>query len=397
MKLTQRAKRIKPSATIAVMSKAKAMRASGIDVVDLGVGEPDFDTPIPIKRAAREAMEKGHTKYTPVGGMDALKDAVVDRISLDLGLTYRREEVVVSCGGKHALYNLALALFDRGDEVIVPSPYWVSYPVIIELVEATPVIVKGEEKDDFKVRIEDLENAITSRTKAIILNSPSNPTGTVYLTKELEAIARLAVEQDLYVISDDIYMKFLYKDTPFTHISTFGPEIKERTILVNGVSKAYAMTGWRIGYAGGPEEIIAAMTRIQSQTTSCPNSIAQMASIEALKGEQEIIQEMVDEFDRRRRRIVEGLQAIDGLRCFDPMGAFYVFPNVSAFFGKRHRGRPIDGSAALSEYLLEEARVAVVPGIEFGSDEHIRLSYAQSVESIEEALIRITSALDALM
>ncbi len=230
-----------------------------------------------------------------------------------------------------------------------------------------------------------------------MLNSPSNPTGTVYLPEELEAIAELAVKKDIYVISDDIYMKFLYKGTPYTHISSFGPEVKERTILINGVSKTYAMTGWRIGYTGGPEEIIAAMTHIQSQTTSCPNSIAQMASIEALRGRQEVIQEMVDEFDRRRCRIVEGLQAIEGLRCFDPMGAFYVFPNVSAFFGESHRGRAIDGSASMSEYLLEEARVAVVPGIEFGSDEHIRLSYATSLENIEEALVRIASALEALM
>lgn len=397
MKITERAKRIKPAATLAVTSKAKAMRASGIDVIDLGIGEPDFDTPVHIKNAAQEAIEKGHTKYTPVGGVDALKNAIIDRISQDLGLAYRKEEVIASCGGKHVLYNLALTLFDSGDEVIVLTPCWVSYPTIIELVGATPVVVRSDEEADFKVRIEDLEKSITSRTKAIMLNSPTNPTGTVYLSEELEQIAKLAVDRDIYVISDDIYMKFLYKNIPFTHISSFGPEIKARTILVNGVSKTYAMTGWRIGYAAGPEEIVAAMTRIQSQTTSCPNSIAQMASVEALSGRQDKVQEMVDEFDRRRCTIVEGLREINGLRCFDPMGAFYVFPNVSSFFGKNYRGRIIDGSTSLSEYLLEEARVAVVPGIEFGSDEHIRLSYAASLKNIEEALARIAPALNALV
>jgi aspartate aminotransferase len=396
MKLTERAKRIRPSATMAVTNKAKAMRASGIDVIDLGVGEPDFDTPIHIKKAAHEAMEKGHTRYTPAGGIDALKGAIIDRTTLDLGLSYRKEEVVVSCGGKHALYNLALALFDKGDEVIVLTPYWVSYPIIVDMAGGTPVLINTKADSDFKVRIEDLEKAITSRTKAIVLNSPSNPTGTVYLPDELEKIAELAVARDIFVISDDIYMKLLYKNTPFTHIASFGPEIKARTIFINGVSKAYAMTGWRIGYAGGPEEVIGAMTRIQSQTTSCPNSIAQLASVEALTGPQEVVQEMINEFDRRRIRIVEGLQAIEGIQCFDPIGAFYVFPNVSAFFGKRHREKTVDGSTSLSEYLLEEARVAVVPGIEFGSDDHVRLSYATSFDNIQEALTRIESALDAL-
>jgi len=267
---------------------------------------------------------------------------------------------------------------------------------MVELAGAVPVMVRGEEEDDFKIRIDNLEKAITPRTKGIILNSPSNPTGSVYLPEDLSSIGRLVVDRDLYVISDDIYIKFLYKGTPPCTIASLGNEIRERTILVNGLSKAYAMTGWRVGYAAGPEEVISAMTNIQSQTTSCPNSIAQMAAIEALKGPQEPLKDMVEEFDRRRVAIIEGLKAIEGIRCFDPLGAFYAFPNVSLFYGKTYKGRPIDDSISLSTFLLEEGRVAVVPGAEFYSDEHIRLSYATSMDRIEEAIRRIASALEAL-
>jgi aspartate aminotransferase len=396
MRISERARLLKPSATLAVAAKAKAMKAEGIDVVDLSVGEPDFDTPYHIKEAAQRAMEMGFTKYTPVGGMDELKDAIIERISIDHGIKYSRSEIIVSSGGKHVLYNCALALLEPGDEVIVPTPCWVSYPPIIELAGATPVFVRGEEEDDFKVRVDKIEKAITSRTKAIIINSPSNPTGSVYLPEELSSIARIAIERDIYVISDDIYIKFLYKDTPSCTIASLGDEIKERTIVVNGLSKTYAMTGWRIGYAAGSKDIISAMTNIQSQTTSCPNSIAQMAGIEALKGPQEPVKNMVEEFDRRRRAMIQGLRSIEGIRCFEPMGAFYAFPNVSSFYGRKHMGKSINDSISLSTYLLEEGRVAVVPGAEFYSDDHIRLSYATSMERIEEALKRIASALEAL-
>jgi aspartate aminotransferase len=301
--------------------------------------------------------------------------------------------VVVSCGAKHTLYNLAQALFDAGDEVIIPSPYWVSYPDIVVLAGGQPVIVNTQEKDGFKIKPEQLKAAITGRTCAVVINSPSNPTGAAYTPKELKALADILVDKDILVISDDIYEKMIYGSFPFANMVTVEPKMKDKTIVVNGVSKAYAMTGWRIGYAAGPDEIIAAISKIQSQNTSNPTSISQKAAVEALNGDQEVVSVMVREFKKRRDIIVQLLNDISGIKCLSPDGAFYVFPNVSKIYGRSFKGKKISNSTDLIEYLLDEANVAIVPGAAFGSDDHIRLSYATSMKNIEEGLKRIKQAI----
>jgi aspartate aminotransferase len=394
--LSRRARSLKPSPTLAINAKAKALQAKGIRVISFGAGEPDFDTPQNIKQAAIKAIEEGFTKYTPVGGIDELKDAIIKKFQRDNGLTYKRSEILVSCGGKHSFYNLAQAIFDQGDEVIIPSPYWVSYPPMVALAEATPVIVETKEEDEFKLRIEDLKKAITSRTKALVLNSPSNPTGSVYLKEDLERIAELAIKNDFFVISDEIYEKIVYDDFKFISIASLGEEIKKKTIIVHGVAKTYAMTGWRIGYTAGPEEIISAMSNIQSQSTSNPTSISQKASVEALSGPQDEVKKMVSAFEKRRNYIVERLNEIPGVHCLKPMGAFYVFPNFSSYYGTSFEGKKISNSTELADYFLEVARVAVVPGIEFGADRFLRLSYATSMEEIKEGMDRIEEALKKL-
>lgn len=391
-----RAKNLSPSATMAIEGQAKRMRAEGNDVISFGLGEPDFDTPEPIKEAAIRALRDGFTKYTPAGGIDELKEAVVTKLKRDNGLEYSREEVVISCGSKHSLYNLAMVLFEKGDEVIIPSPYWVTYPEQVKLSEASPVILPTREEDGFKLRREDLERVLTKRTKALILNSPSNPTGIVLGRDDLEVIADVALERGFYIISDEAYEALIYDGRKHISIASLGEAIKSQTILINSLSKAYAMTGWRIGYAAGPREIIKAIADLQSQTTSNPTSIAQKAAIAALLGSQESIKRMRGEFDRRRRFIVERLRAIPGIRCVEPFGAFYIFPNISAYFGCRFQGRIIRGSVDLAAYLLEEAKVAVVPGLDFGSDAHIRLSYAISIEKIAKGLDRMEGALRKL-
>ncbi len=394
--LSRRASSLKPSPTLAINAKAKALQAQGIRVISFGAGEPDFDTPQNIKQAAIKAIEEGFTKYTPVGGIDELKDAIIKKFQRDNGLTYKRSEILVSCGGKHSFYNLAQAIFDQGDEVIIPSPYWVSYPPMVALAEATPVIVETKEEDEFKLRIEDLKKAITSRTKALVLNSPSNPTGSVYLKEDLERIAELAIGNNFFVISDEIYEKIVYEDFKFISIASLGEEIKKKTIIVHGVAKTYAMTGWRIGYTAGPEEIISAMSNIQSQSTSNPTSISQKASVEALLGPQDEVKKMVSAFEKRRDYIVERLNEIPGVHCLKPMGAFYVFPNFSSYYGTSYEGKKISNSTELADYFLEVARVAVVPGIEFGADRFVRLSYATSMEDIKEGMDRIEEALKKL-
>ena len=395
-KLADRVKTLKPSATLTISSKAKAMVAEGIDVINLSAGEPDFDTPQHIKDAALEAMRDGFTKYTAVGGIDGLKDAIIEKYNRDCGVKYKRPEVIVTCGGKHAVYNLAQALFQEGDEVIIPSPYWVSYPPIISLAGATPVILKTTEAEGFKLSINALSEAINSKTRALIINSPSNPTGAVYSKSDLEAIANIAVEKEIILITDEIYENFVYEGEKSFSLVSFGEDVKERTVIINGVSKAYSMTGWRIGYACGPEEVISAMTRIQSQSTSNPTSIAQKASIEAIKGSQAELEMMVREFDKRRKRIVDLLNQIEGMTCFNPGGAFYVFPNVSGFFNKSYNGKILSSASDIAAYLLEEAKVAVVPGEAFGSNEHVRISYACSMEDIEKGIDRIGKALGDL-
>ncbi|GAB4416618.1 MAG: pyridoxal phosphate-dependent aminotransferase [Thermodesulfovibrionales bacterium] len=394
--LSGRARKIKPSPTLTMDAKAKAMKAAGVDIINFGVGEPDFDTPENIKEAAIRAMRDGFTKYTPVGGIDPLKDAIIEKFRKDNNLEYSRENIIVSCGAKHSLYNIAQALYGPGDEVIIPSPYWVSYPDQVLLNDASPVIVKTYEKDAFMLRPEILQSYITKNTKAIILNSPSNPTGITYDRKTLEQIAEVCLRHNLYVISDEIYEKLLYDGAEHVSIASLGREIKEKTIVVNGLSKSHAMTGWRIGFAAGPADIIRAMTNIQSQSTSNPNSIAQKAAIEALTGPQDFIDIMRKEFDRRRRFLVSEMNSIPGISCLTPTGAFYAFPNTSKLYGRSLGERNISSSSDLSLYLLEEAAVALVPGDAFGDDSHIRISYATSMENLRKGARRIKDAVGNL-
>jgi aspartate aminotransferase len=396
MGIAKRAMAIKPSPTLATAAKAKAMKAQGIDVVDFGVGEPDFDTPENAKQAGIKAIQAGFTKYTPAGGTDELKEAVIDKFKKDNGLQYEKSQVLISCGAKHSLYNIAEALFDPGDEVIIPSPYWVSYPDQVLLNDATPVIVETTEEEGFKLSVRKLEQAVTKKTKALILNSPSNPTGLAYDRKTLEEIAALAVKHKLYVISDEIYEKLIYDGFQHVSIASLGQEIKDLTIVVNGVSKSHAMTGWRIGYAAGPKDVLTAMTNIQSQSTSNPTSISQKAAVEALRGPQDFIQTMNVEFDKRRTYMVDRLNRMKGISCIMPVGAFYAFPRVSKLYGKSGGGKRIANSADLAAYLLEQAQVALVSGDAFGADAYIRLSYATSLENITKGLDRIEQAIGKL-
>ena len=396
MRLATRVANIKPSETLAITAKANALKAEGRDVIGFGAGEPDFDTPANIKQAAIKAIEDGFTKYTPVGGTDELKDAIINKLKTDNSLVYKRSQIVVSCGAKHSLYNLAQALFEPGDEVIIPAPYWVSYPDIVVLAGGKPVILNTLEKDGFKIKPEQLKSAITNNTRALIINGPSNPTGAVYSPEELKAIASVLIDENILIITDDIYEKILYTKYPFANIASVESKLKDRTIVVNGVSKAYAMTGWRIGYAAGPEEIISAVSKIQSQNTSNPTSISQKASVEALNGDQSVVSMMVGEFRKRRDVIVAALNDIPNVKCLLPEGAFYVFPNVSGVYGHSYKGKKITDSTQLIDYLLDEANVAAVPGAAFGSDDHIRISYATSLKNIEEGVKRIKNAIAKL-
>jgi aspartate aminotransferase len=394
--LSDRAGKIKPSPTLAIDSKAKSMKASGVDVISFGVGEPDFDTPENIKEAAVKAMRDGFTKYTAVGGIDPLKDAIIDKLNNDNGLSYKREEIIVSTGAKHSLYNVAQALYGPGDEVIVPSPYWVSYPDQIILNDATPVFVKTYETDSFMVRPEALAEKITKKTKALILNSPSNPTGMVYDRKTLEKIAEMALRHNFYIVSDEIYEKLIYGEAGHISIASIGDEVKHKTVVINGLSKSHAMTGWRIGYAAAPANIVKAMTNIQSQSTSNPTSIAQKAAVEALRGPQDFVATMRAEFDKRRRFLVGELNKMEGMTCIMPEGAFYAFPNTSGLYGKKFGDRGILSSADLALYLLDEAKVALVHGSAFGDDNYVRLSYATSLDDIKRGIGRIKEALARL-
>ena len=394
--LSNRASKIKPSPTLAIDAKAKAMKAEGVDIVSFGVGEPDFDTPDNIKEAAIKAIRDGFTKYTPVGGIDPLKDAIIEKFRKDNNLNYMRDEIIVSCGAKHSLYNIAQALFGPGDEILIPSPYWVSYPDQVVLNDAIPVFVKTYETDSFMVKTKAIESHITKRTKALILNSPSNPTGLTYNKETLERIAEIVLKHNLYVISDEIYEKLLYDGVLHFSIASLDNDIKNKTIVVNGLSKAYAMTGWRIGYAAGPKEIIKAMTNIQSQSTSNPTSIAQKASVEALTGPQDFINTMLTEFDMRRKFLISELNSIPGMSCLTPTGAFYAFPNTSRIYGKSIDNRKISSSSDLALYLLEKAKVALVHGEAFGDDNYIRLSYATSINEIKKGVNRIREAVNKL-
>jgi aspartate aminotransferase len=394
--LAKRLATLAPSATLAVQTQAKELKRRGVDVISFGAGEPDFDTPERVKEAAIQAMRNGHTKYTEVGGIPELRAAACAKFKRDNGLDYEPAEVLISCGGKHTLYNIFVALLDPGDEVIVPSPYWVSYPEQVRLLDGVPVPVVTLEATGFDLDPERVAAAITPRTKIVVLNSPNNPTGAVFSRAALETVARLAVERKLWIISDECYESLTFEGRHVS-VASFGAEVKARTIIVNTCSKAYAMTGWRIGIGAGPRAIIKAMTDVQSQVTSNPSSIAQWAAVEALSGPQDEVAKMAGEFDRRRRLIIDGLNALPGVRCATPKGAFYAFPDVSGLIGKRRPGgAPLAGSSDVASFLLEEARVAVVPGADFGSDVHVRLSYATSAALITEGLRRMGEAIRKL-
>jgi aspartate aminotransferase len=399
MELSRRLSLIKPSATLQVTEKATALRARGVDLIDLGAGEPDFDTPEAIKNAAAEAMRAGQTKYTPVGGTDALKTAIVTKLQRDNGFVYAKNEVLATCGGKHALFLAFQALFGDGDEVIVPAPYWVSYTDMLLLAGAAPRVVRTQEAHNFRLTPAELEQAITPRTKAIILNSPSNPTGVAYDEAELRPLVEIIARHNLIVISDDVYEMMVYGEFRLGHVLRIRPELRDRTLIVNSVSKTYAMTGWRIGYSAGPANVIEAMSTLQGQMTSNPSSIAQAAAVQALAGSQDAVPLMIREFEKRALFMVERLRTIPGVRCPQPQGAFYVFPNVSAYLNRwasrREASRPKTGDE-LAAYLIETAHVAVVGGSDFGYPEHIRISYANSMANLERGMDRVETALKKL-
>jgi len=396
MQVAKRIRQIPPSATLALNAKANQLKAQGVDIVNFGVGEPDFDTPENIREAAIRAIREGFTRYTPVGGIPELKEAIIQRFAEDCGLSYQPQEIMVSCGGKHGLYNLFQILFDPGDEVVIPAPYWVSYVPMALLAEAVPVLIPTREANGFKLSAAELKERLSPRTKALVLNSPSNPTGSVYSRRELEELGELVLAHGLYVISDDIYNKIIFDDARFVNIAMLAPELKARTFVLNGVSKTYAMTGWRIGYLAGPREGIAAATNLQSQSTSNPTSISQKAAVEALIGPQEAVASMAAEFAWRRDDIHRRVLSIPGVKCTRPAGAFYLFPNFSAYYPKLQPGPGQSPSQVLADYLLTEARLAAVPGKEFGEDQCLRFSYATSRERIATGLSRIREALEKL-
>ncbi|RJQ28300.1 MAG: pyridoxal phosphate-dependent aminotransferase [Peptococcaceae bacterium] len=393
MRLADRALKISPSPTLAIDARAKQMIAAGEKVINFGVGEPDFDTPEHIKTAAVDAIRAGMTKYTPVAGTVELKKAIVQKLRRDQNLEYDPAQIVVSVGAKHALYNAIQVLCQPGDEVILPAPYWVSYLEQIKLAGARPVIVNTAMENGFKLTPADLSAVATSHTRLLILNSPGNPTGAVYTSAELQALTEIILEHEMAVISDEIYEKLIYDGLEHISIVSLNPAMKERTVIVNGVSKAYAMTGWRIGYAAAPLPVASAMADLQSHATSNPASIAQQAAVAALAGSQEPLEQMVAEFAFRRDYMLERLLVIPGLACNQPGGAFYLFPNVQAYFGRPYQGKVIRSASDLAEVLLDEAKVAVVPGVAFGNDNYIRLSYATSLKNIEDGLNRMAAIL----
>lgn len=393
MLLSSRAGGISPSPTLAVDARAKELAAAGERIINFGVGEPDFDTPEHIKAAAAEAMARGMTKYTAVAGTVQLREAICRKLLKDNNLAYRPEEVIVSCGAKHSLYNAIQVLVEKGDEVVVPAPYWVSYIEQVKLAGATPVVIETRPENDYKLIPEELSGCLTPRSRLLILNSPSNPTGCVYTRGELEAIADVALKAGIWVLSDEIYEKLVYDGAVHFSIAALGPDINRQTVVVNGVSKSYAMTGWRIGYAAAPAPVAKAMADLQSHSTSNPTSIAQAAAVAALNGPQERVAEMLRAFAARRAYILKRLSEIPGINCPKPNGAFYAFPDISAYFGHRRGDISITSATDMATLLLEEAKVAVVPGIAFGNDRCLRLSYAASLEDIAEGIDRIVAVL----
>jgi aspartate aminotransferase len=396
MQLAQFTRHLKPSETLAISAKAKALRAQGRDVIDFSVGEPDFNTPDNIIQAAEHAMAEGFTKYTQASGLPALRQAIADKLQRENGLHYEPDQIIVSCGAKHALYNLAMVLVDPGDEVIIPGPYWVTYPAQVQMAGGTSVIIPTTAAEGFKITGEVLQRYLTPATKGIILNSPCNPTGAVYTPEELQDLADVLCNTDLYVITDEIYEHMVYDGLRQVSIATLSPELKERCIVVNGLSKSYSMTGWRLGFCAGPADVIAACGHLQSQSTSNPTAFAQIAAIEALTGPQDSVHAMAAAFVERRDFVVARLNAIDGISCPMPQGAFYTFPKINALFGRRANGRTLSDSADVVDYLLDAAGVAAVPGDAFGANDHMRLSYAASMEALHSGLDRVDQAVQNL-
>jgi aspartate aminotransferase len=392
--IADRLKKVAPSLTLAIDAKAKQMIKEGIDLVGFGAGEPDFNTPENIKEAGINAIKANKTRYTPASGMIELKTSVAEKFKRDNGLEYKPADVIISCGAKHSLYNVFMAILNPGDEVIIFSPYWVSYEEQVKIADGIPVFVELDEKRNFEIDFDLLKSKIGKKTKAILINSPSNPTGAVLSEASLKKIAEIALQNNILIVSDEIYEKLIYNGKKHISVASFSKEVKARTVTVNGVSKAYAMTGWRIGYlAADDREIISAIDNLQSHSTSNPATMTQLAAIEALRTPESVILAMVEEFDRRRKHILERVRAISGLTAVEPEGAFYVFPNFSVFKGRKINGKIINGSLELADILLNEAKVAVVPGIAFGSDNHFRMSYATSMENINKGLDRIAAVL----
>ena len=396
MKFSKKIQRIEPSMTLAVDAKAKELRANGVDIIGFGAGEPDFDTPDKIKKAGIAAIETNMTRYTPVGGIDALKQAIVNKFERDNNLIYKKNQILVSCGAKHSLFNIAQVLWEEGDEIIVPAPYWVSYPDIIRYAGAKPVIIDTLSTNEFKITPGQISSAVTANTRAIIINSPSNPTGSAYSKKELEGIAECALSNKLLIVSDEIYEKIVFDGFEQHSICSIGKEVQNNSILINGVSKSYAMTGWRIGYLAANDEIVKQAGKLQGQSTSNPTSISQMASITALNDTDSDVRQMIEEFQKRRDTILNCLLRIPFVECYKPVGSFYTFPDFSAFYGKSFKGEKIEGSMQLANFLLEEGKVALVPGIAFGAEKNLRLSFAASMDTIKQGVDRITKALDLL-
>ena len=394
--LSRKAQAVKPSSTLAITAKAKELKAQGLDVVGFGAGEPDFNTPDNICNAAIKAIKDGFTKYTPASGIVELKQTECDKFKKFNGLDYKPSQIVISNGGKHSLTNVFEAILNPGDEVIIPAPYWLSYPEIIKLSDGVPVFVRGEKENGYKVTAEQLQAATTEKTKALVLNTPNNPTGMIYSEEELRAIADYAVKNDIYVVSDEMYEYLVYNGNKHISIASFNEEIYKRTITVSGLAKSYAMTGWRIGYTGSSEEIAKLMGSVQSHQTSNPNSIAQKAALEALTGDQSTVQMMLGEFDKRRKFMYEKMSALPYVSTEEPLGAFYVFADVSEALKKEYKGKKVETAAEFARILIEDYNVAVVPCADFGFPDHIRLSYAISVEQIDKGLTRIEKFLNDL-
>ncbi|HCL55953.1 MAG TPA: aspartate aminotransferase [Spirochaetia bacterium] len=395
MAFNKRISSIAPSMTLGISAKAKEMKAKGLPVINFSAGEPDFDTPDYIKEACLKAIKEGKTKYAPVGGIPELKNAIIEKLKKDNGLEYTAGEIMVCVGAKEALFDVIMTIADEGDEVLMPAPYWVSYEEIVRVSGAKTVIVPSTLENNFKITVDELKKHITPKTKALIMNSPSNPTGSLYNEKELKELADFLSDKNIWVISDEIYEKIIYDNEKHVSIASFSPEIKKKTIVINGFSKSHSMTGWRLGYAAGPKEVISLASGLQGHATSGTPTFIQYAGVEALK-DTGTVEKMRVEFEKRRNVIVEGLNKIKGFKCPKPQGAFYVFPDVSGLFGQTIGGKKITGSMDLCEVILEKANVAGVPGIAFGMDQNIRFSFATSLKDIEEGILRIKQLIEGV-